>query len=62
MNHGGLVSEFDDIFFPLMQCHIVYCDQSCEHGSCTGPNQCTCELGWTGKDCSIGKRCFWTGS
>ena len=34
---------------------IVYCDPGCAHGTCTGPNQCTCNAGWTGADCGIGE-------
>ena len=35
----------------------VFCDPQCVHGACTGPGQCTCEVGWTSHACDIGE---WT--
>ena len=35
----------------------VFCDPQCVHGTCTGPGQCTCEVGWTSHACDIGE---WT--
>ena len=35
--------------------HIAYCPQGCQYGDCTAPNTCTCQSGWTGDSCNIGK-------
>jgi len=28
------------------------CDPPCVHGNCIAPNQCSCNLGWGGSNCS----------
>lgn len=33
------------------------CNFDCGHGTCTGPNTCTCQLGWTGPRCDIDCGC-----
>ena len=34
---------------------LVECEQDCYNGgTCTPPGICTCENGWTGKDCNTG--------
>ena len=33
----------------------AYCPQGCQYGDCTAPNTCTCQSGWTGDSCNIGK-------
>ena len=30
---------------------VATCSSSCLHGSCTGPNTCTCDQGWQGDQC-----------
>ena len=35
--------------------YIAYCPQGCQYGDCTAPNTCTCQSGWTGDSCNIGK-------
>ena len=34
--------------------HLAVCSNVCEHGSCTGPDTCTCEHGWMGDLCDEG--------
>lgn len=33
---------------------IAICSHSCNHGSCTSPNTCSCDEGWTGEVCNTG--------
>jgi hypothetical protein len=33
---------------------LAICPSGCDHGSCTMPNTCTCNQGWTGISCSVG--------
>ena len=30
------------------------CESGCVHGECTAPENCTCDLGWTGFMCNTG--------
>ena len=37
---------------------IAFCSQRCYNGgTCTAPNNCTCQSGWTGHDCTLGLCC-----
>ena len=38
--------------------YIAYCPQGCQYGDCTATNTCTCQSGWTGDSCNIGKISF----
>ena len=44
------INKFES--FCLYACDIAICSPSCQHGRCTSPNNCTCNSGWTGRDCS----------
>lgn len=33
-------------------CTVPKCDYECENGNCSGPDTCTCEVGWTSANCS----------
>ena len=33
------------------------CEPKCQHGACTGINNCTCEKGYTGKICETRECC-----
>merc|ERR1711936_387954 len=33
-------------------CNTPICQHDCEHGNCSGPDTCTCEVGWTSTNCS----------
>ena len=33
-------------------CNTPICQHDCEHGNCSGPDTCTCEVGWTSANCS----------
>uniref|UniRef100_A0A0L8GCI5 EGF-like domain-containing protein n=1 Tax=Octopus bimaculoides TaxID=37653 RepID=A0A0L8GCI5_OCTBM len=33
------------------------CTQGCVHGICTSPNQCKCNFGWVGSNCSVECSC-----
>ena len=35
--------------------YIAICSSGCLHGNCTNPDSCTCDIGWTGDACNIGK-------
>ena len=42
-----------------IDCHIILilaaiCSPQCVHGSCTSPNTCSCNSGWTGSTCNKG--------
>ena len=41
--------------------YTAICLNGCLHGNCTAPDNCTCELGWSGDSCSIGNT-FYHGS
>lgn len=38
------------------QCMPI-CDNGCDHGQCIEPNNCECDFGWVGKNCSIQCQC-----
>jgi len=33
-------------------CTVPQCGYDCENGNCTGPDTCTCDVGWTSANCS----------
>ena len=33
---------------------VAICHSGCIHGECTDPENCTCDLGWTGFTCNTG--------
>jgi len=35
------------------RCAEPICDAACDHGMCTSPNYCACEVGWDGTCCDI---------
>ena len=37
---------------PLHPCSVPICRDGCNNGECKAPNYCTCDIGWTGLDCS----------
>ena len=37
---------------PLHPCSEPICRDGCNNGECKAPNYCTCDIGWTGLDCS----------
>ena len=43
------INKFES--FCLYACDIATCSPGCQHGRCTSPNRCTCNSGWTGRDC-----------
>lgn len=34
-------------------CPMPLCPHGCEHGKCTAPNQCACDVGWRGMNCNL---------
>ena len=34
--------------------HAAICQSGCFHGECVAPDNCTCDLGWTGFTCNTG--------
>ena len=46
------------IFHNFCLITLAYCHQGCQYGDCTAPNTCTCQSGWTGDSCNIGKISF----
>jgi len=36
-------------------CHLAYCEQTCVHGTCTSPGNCTGNIGYGGITCKEGE-------
>lgn len=46
------VYELEDGFWHALIGALSVCDPPCVNGTCTAPDFCTCDSGWTGPDCS----------
>ena len=47
----------DMVLFEYMNTYIAVCPDGCFNGGvCTAPGTCTCSSGWTGNDCTQGKK------
>lgn len=33
---------------------LAHCPQGCYNGKCDSPNTCTCDMGWSGLNCTKG--------
>ena len=47
----GSCSQCADGYGPPGECTSFVCTQTCQHGSCSAPNVCTCQEGWSGVSC-----------
>ena len=47
--------DSQSIFYNFYLITLANCSQGCQYGDCTAPNTCTCQSGWTGNSCNIGK-------
>lgn len=51
----GLNEALSELGFDTKKHHLRVehtCDE-CDHGICSGPNQCTCQKGWVGEACDV---------
>ena len=52
-------SHYDrlDLSILLFLCiYAAICVPDCDHGTCTSPQTCTCDAGYTGNRCRLGER------